>query len=373
MKIEDIRINYERAMSNRGNQARLKKVFKRALAGGKLTLGFLGGSITQGSLATAPNLCYAYHVYEWWCRSFPTAQFTYVNAGIGATDSQFGCARAESDLLQYRPDFVIIEYSVNDAATPHFQETYEGLVRKILGSEWKPAVLLVHNVCYDNGASAQLIHSKVGRYYDLPAVSMQSTIYPELLAGRLENRTITPDDLHPNDLGHALVASVITHVLDEILADVDHSETETDFPSVPLTANGYEHSVRYRNDSCEPVCNGFQADTAPQNGITDIFKKGWTAGEKGASIRFEVEGSSIGVQYRKTMQLPAPVAQVILDGDDANPITLDANFDETWGDKLVLDTILDHSENRTHTVEIRLVETHPDDKLPFYLVSVIVS
>ena len=64
-------LNYEAAVANRGNQARIKKVFQRAQQGEKLTIGFLGGSITQGSLATDPKLCYAYRVYEWWCKTFP--------------------------------------------------------------------------------------------------------------------------------------------------------------------------------------------------------------------------------------------------------------------------------------------------------------
>lgn len=373
MRKNDINLNYEAAVANRGNQARIKKVFKRARNGEKLTLGFLGGSITQGSLASRPELCYAYHVYEWWCNTFPNAEFTYVNAGIGATDSQFGCARAESDLLSFKPDFVIIEFSVNDESNTHFMETYEGLVRKIFGNECKPAVLLVHNVCYDNGSSAQLVHGKIGRYYELPAVSMQSCIYPELLSGKLENRTITPDDLHPNDFGHELVASVITEFLGSILKNIDSEEVEPEFRVQPLTLNAYENSIRYRNDNSKPSLKGFQEDFAPQNVITDIFKKGWTAKEKGASITFEIEGSCIGVQYRKTIQLPAPVAELILDGDESHSFRLDANFDETWGDKLVLDTILEHGEEKKHTVEIRLTETHEDDKLPFYLVSVIGS
>lgn len=366
-------LNYEAAVANRGNQARIKNVFRRAKQGEKLTVGFLGGSITQGSLATEPKRCYAYHVYEWWCRTFPKAEFTYLNAGIGATDSQFGCARVDSDLLAYRPDFVIVEFSVNDSSTPHYLETYEGLVRRICGAEWKPAVLLVHNVCYDNGANAQLMHGKVARYYELPAVSMQSCIYPELVSGRLENREITPDDLHPNDYGHELVASVITYFLERILADAEQAETPADIKEEPLTANAYQYSVRYRNDNASPVMAGFIPDNEPQQGITDIFKKGWTASEKGASIVFEVEGSCIGVQYRKTIRLPAPVAELILDGEEARPHILDANFGETWGDKLQLDTVLEHGENRKHRVEIRLIETHEGDKLPFYLVSVIGS
>ena len=373
MKKDDFKLNYEAAVSNRGNQSRLKQVFRRAQKGEKLTLGFIGGSITQGSLASRPELCYAYHVYDWWCKRFPNAEFAYVNAGIGATDSQFACARAESDLLRFKPDFVIIEFSVNDASNPHFMETYEGLVRKVYGNECQPAVLLVHNVCYDNGSNAQQVHGRIGRYYDLPSVSMQRCIYPEILAGRIDNRTITPDDLHPNDLGHELVASVITYFLEEGLREIDRKETEPEFPKEPLTINAYEHSVRYRNDNSQPVLRGFAVDPEPQSVITDIFKKGWIASKQGDSIQFEVEGSCIGVQYRKTMKLPAPIAELILDGDEGHPFVLDGNFDETWGDKLVLDTILEHGEFKKHVIKLRLTETHKEDKLPFYLVSVIGS
>lgn len=206
----------------------------RAKAGEPLNIAFLGGSITQGSLSTKPELCYAYHVYEWWKKTFPQADFTYINAGIGGTTSQFGVARAEADLLSKEPDFVIIEFSVNDDSTEHFMETYEGLVRKVYTSKTKPAVLLVHNVFYNNGANAQLMHGRIARYYNLPAVSMQSTIYPEVVAGRIENREITPDDLHPNDAGHALVASVITYFLDKVKTEDATEQSEPDYPT-PLT------------------------------------------------------------------------------------------------------------------------------------------
>ncbi|MGN0141399.1 MAG: SGNH/GDSL hydrolase family protein [Roseburia sp.] len=365
-------LNYENGISNVGSLERLKRVMDRAKNGGRLTIGFLGGSITQGSLATAPELCYAHRVYEWWCRTFPQTEFTYVNAGIGGTTSQFGAARADSDLLSYEPDFVIVEFSVNDDSTEHFMETYEGLVRKIYNSATKPAVLLVHNVFYNNGANAQLMHGRVARHYHLPAVSMQSTLYQEVVSGRIENRAITPDDLHPNDEGHRLVASVITYFMDKVRAgELASAEAEiTELPT-PLTANTYEHSTRYRNNNSTPRLDGFVADEKPQNHITDCFKLGWTASEKGAGIVFDVPGSNIAVQYRKSVKLPAPVAEIIVDDDADHAMRLDANFDETWGDKLELDTVLEHGENKKHKVEIRLVETHPDDAVPFYLVSVI--
>lgn len=86
----EYQIKYENGIANRGCLYRLKKVMDRAKAGEALNIAFLGGSITQGSLSSKPELCYAYHVYEWWKKTFPQADFTYINAGIGGTTSQFG-------------------------------------------------------------------------------------------------------------------------------------------------------------------------------------------------------------------------------------------------------------------------------------------
>lgn len=364
-------VNMENGIANRGNLKRLKELMKRAQAGETLTLGFLGGSITQGSLSSTPQLAYAYRVYTWWTEHFPDAKFTYVNAGIGGTTSQFGAARVESDLLVKKPDFVITEFSVNDESDEHFLETYEGLVRKIYTAEPEPALLLVHNVFYNNGANAQLYHARVGRHYDLPCISMQSSIYPEVVAGRIANRDITPDDLHPNDDGHALVAKVITYFLEKVLKEVDVAELPTPGLAASLTENTYENSVRYQNYNSTPLPEGFAADTQTQTDITDCFKHGWTAKEQGAKIRFEIEGTGISVQYRKSVKQPAPIAEVVVDGDTKHAVRLDANFDETWGDKLELDTITEHMDKKVHTVEITLIEAHENDVVPFYLVSVI--
>jgi len=365
-------IDCEKGIAGRGNLARLKRVMKKAREGASLTVGFLGGSITQGSLSSAPELCYAHRVYDWWRKTFPDAEFTYVNAGIGGTTSQFGAARVSSDLLTYHPDFVIVEFAVNDESSEHFLETYEGVVRQVYADADAPALLLVYNVYYHNGANAQLQHSKIGRHYSLPAVSMQSSIYPEVVAGRIENRSITPDDLHPNDDGHELVAGVITHFLDKVAAELEQGEEPEPAMPQPLTKNRYEDSIRHQNGNITPELMGFEADSEPQQGITDCFKNGWTARREGDAIRFQVEGSCIAVQFRQTVKRPAPVAVAVIDGEE-EIIRLDANFEEDWGDNLALVTVLEEEKPEVHTVEIRIVEAHEEDVLPFYLVSVISS
>lgn len=369
-RIMGYEVHAEKGWVSRGNLYRLKELMKRAERGDRLTLAFLGGSITQGSVSTQYTNCYAYRVYEWFVRRFPKTAFTYINAGVGGTTSQFGVARADEDVLVYKPDFVIIEFSVNDDNTDFYQETYEGLVRKVYGNVYEPAVLLVHNMYYNTGNSAEEKHREIGAHYGLPSVSMKTTIYPEVASGVISNRDITPDDLHPNTDGHELVAEVIIHCLDRIYAQRREEEEPAVMPE-PVTANAYVGARRYQNHNSSPVSHGFTADHTLKKYVNDMFRCGWTASEAGASIVFETKGTEVAVQYRKSVRQPAPIAIAIVDGDEAGAVTLDANFEEDWGDCLYIDTVLYHGRPGKHKVEIRLTRTHEDDAVPFYLVSVI--
>lgn len=365
-------IREELGISNRGNQARLKQVMKKAAAGEKLTIAFLGGSITQGSLASKIELCYASRVSGWWREKYKEADFTFVNAGIGGTTSHFGTARVAEDVLSYQPDLVFVEFSVNDDPTPFFKETYEGLVRKILLYDTAPAVVLIHNVRYDTGGNAQTIHGTIGRYYNLPGVSMQSTIFPAVVSGNLPVRDITEDDLHPNDLGHELVAEVITSFLESVDKNREEKEESYVVPEKPLTENRYEHCIRYNNKNLSVVTSEFVKDQEKQQGITDIFKNGFYSAKPGSVIKCRVAGSEIAIQYKKSVKHPAPVAELVIDEDREHKILLDGNFEEDWGDCLFLQPVLVHGESRIHTLEIRII-TAGDSNIPFYLNSVIAA
>ena len=363
-------VHAEKGFVHRGNLYRMKELMRRARQGDRITLAFLGGSITQGSVSSQYTNCYTYLVYDWFVRRFPKTAFTYVNAGVGGTTSQFGVSRVEEDVLAFKPDFVIIEFSVNDENTDFFQETYEGLVRKVYGNPFAPAVLLVHNIFYDSGISAEEKHREIGAHYQLPSVSMRPTVYAQVASGVIQNREITPDDLHPNSDGHALLAEVITDCLDNIYRQMDEEEQPFSMPE-PLTENAYESAKRLQNHNCDPVSQGFLADDTPKKYVNDMFRGGWTATKEGAKITFEVEGTEIAVQYRKSVKQPAPVAVAVVDGDEENGTVLDANFEETWGDCLYIDTLAHHMPMGVHKVEIRLTQTHENDAAPFYLVSVI--
>lgn len=369
-------VNFEDGIAFYGNTERIAKVLKKAEKGNPITLGYLGGSITQGSLSSTPDTCYAAMTTKWWREQYPQTEFTYVNGGIGGTTSQFGAARVDSDILAYEPDFVIIEFSVNDDNNLFFRETYEGLVRKVYTSKTAPAVLLVHNIFYEDGRNTQDQHETIGRYYNIPCVSMKTSVYQAIAHGKIAVRDVTPDDLHPNDAGHALLANLITYFLEKVqkeaVAGVTDTTRRAEELAAPITANAYQDSVRYQVYNSSPELCGFAADTEEQHHITDIFKRGFIGTKKGDSIRFDIEGTGIAVQYRKSVKHPACVAKVVLDGDEANAQVLDGNFDETWGDCLYITTVAKHIEDKKHCVEITITEGD-ETMVPFYLVSVIGS
>ncbi|MCI1982421.1 MAG: SGNH/GDSL hydrolase family protein [Oscillospiraceae bacterium] len=358
---------------NAGNRQKIRDCMKKALAGKPVKIGFLGGSVTQGSLASSPETCYAYLVYSWWKNKFPLSEVSYLNAGIGATTSQFGAARVKEDLLAEKPDFAVIDFSVNDEPTKFFEETYEGLIRTVLESKCSPAVLLLFNVRYDNGISAEKYHLRIGEAYHLPCVSMKSPLYQNVVSGQIRVHDISPDGLHPNDFGHRLIADTLIACLEGIYQDLGTKENLDSVLPQPLTPNRYQKSALLRNGSSEPVCSGFAKDLRPRQNISDCFKRGWTAFREGASILFEADGTGIAVQYRKSVKHPAPAAEAIIDGDEAHAVRLDANFDETWGDCLFITTVAQNLPKGKHRLEIRLVKSTQNPVTEFYLASVIES
>ena len=146
----------------------------------------------------------------------------------------------------------------------------------------------------------------------------------------------------------------------------------------PVTLNAYENTVRIKNYNMNDPgfsveLKGFRPDGHKKSDFLDIFSGGFEASQKGDSITFKTVCSGMAAQYKKTIDQPAPVAMAIIDDDEDNAVILDANFDEDWGDCLYIDVLKSHMELKEHKVEIRIIETHEDDKVPFYLTSLIVS
>ena len=366
----------------------IKKLMKRAINGEELVIGFLGGSITQGSLATSDKKTYAYLVYDWWCRSFPKAEFHYVNAGIGGTTSYFGVARADKDFLMYRPDFAVVDFSVNDEPNEFFMETYEGLIRKLLRSKSAPAILALCNAYYKDLKTAEDYHARVLSYYDIPYISIRNRLQELEKDESYQSSQLSPDGLHPNDTGHMKVAEDIIAKLETIKAEVmaetseetseetlhakEISTPENRVTGSPYCSDMYEQATLWNITNADPALHGFMADYREKMGHLDFFKNGWIGRNDKDEIVFSLECRSIAIQYKKDVKHPAKKAYAILDGDCKNKILLDGNFEETWGDCLFLTEILHDDIKKDHELKI-VVEDQVSPAEPFYLLSIITA
>ena len=115
-----------RSLVTTGQVARLERALAKARRGETVTIGVIGGSITQGAAATQPEKRYGNRLAAWWRQTFPKANVLFVNAGIGATGSDYGALRDNRDLLSHHPDFVVVEYAVNDPNSQAAAETLAG-------------------------------------------------------------------------------------------------------------------------------------------------------------------------------------------------------------------------------------------------------
>ncbi|MBV9864549.1 MAG: SGNH/GDSL hydrolase family protein [Abitibacteriaceae bacterium] len=310
-----------RSLVSVGDTARLQRVLAKARHGENVTVTVIGGSITQGAKATKEENRYGNRVAQWWRETFPQTKVEFVNAGIGATGSNYGALRAQRDLLSHRPDLVITEYAVNDPNDQSAAETLEGLTRQILAQPNHPALLLLF-MMNQSGGNAQEWLSKVGTHYELPMISYRDALWPEIQAKRLKWEDISADEVHPNNMGHEYAAKFVTDFLATVLKALppDEGLPATKVMPPPLFTDLFQHVALFEGEALKPTHN---------SGWTlDMPSHSWTADEPGSRLEFDVEGQAILLM---DWHFRGPLGKARMQIDDRPAIVRDGWFDQTWG------------------------------------------
>lgn len=345
-------VMYGRAVLNEGNKSRLANAMKRAENGEALTVGVIGGSITQGSSALSHANCYAERFHRYWEEKFPSSAITFVNAGIGGTDSYLGVHRVDEQLLSYEPDVVIVEFSVNDTDKLMNKYSYDSLVRKIMNSEASPAVILLFTT-QEDGTSLQETHREIGAAYDLPMLSYREIVYPEVAAGTLDWKAISPDNIHPNDAGHGLIGQLLSRYLDSVYDDLENiGDNDTWSDSAPYTADYYASAVMMGASEINALeMSGFEL--SGNNVYPQLFPDNFVTEGEGY-LKFETECKCLGFFYLKQTDGSGGKYEVYIDGDRKG--ILDADFSGGWGNYGATQQIIFAKETEKHTVEVKLAD-----------------
>lgn len=237
-----------RAVLNNGDPYRISLFFKKFPYKQVITVGYIGGSITKGALATSTDKNYASLTAYFLSKAFPSKNFEIINCGIGSTGSIYGCGRVDDDLLKFNPDLIVIEFSVNDQSgdSAMIKGTMEGLIRKCLKSD-ALVVMLVSRYRYGNSPITQNIHVGLGKHYDIPVISIGDAIDPLLQSAALEWDYFYADDIHPNNNGHFLSANLIYKCLIEQYIKLRNVNVIINMPP-PLYNDIYENSTLLKSD-----------------------------------------------------------------------------------------------------------------------------
>lgn len=216
---------------------------REALRRGKLTVGYLGGSITDGKAGHN----WSDYFTNWLCAEYPRTRLIVENAAQGATGSDLAVLRVDRQIIEKQCDLVFIEYAVNDRAKEQEYrfEVREGLIRKLL-NYGKCDIVLVYT--YDKTMQEYLVGGKLppsvrdyevlAEHYHIPSVWPGLKAFEGWQQGLYQYYEWIPDGLHPQSFGSNIYAHYVKEFFKVALGE--QGERGDNIPE-PLYENNWEN------------------------------------------------------------------------------------------------------------------------------------
>ncbi len=296
---------YKLGLESKGDSSRIAALMQKAKKGGNYKIAVLGGSISRGAGATDVRSSYGYLVYEWFCVNFPKATFEFINAGFGSTNPEMACYRMQEDLLNYKPDFVVVDYTVNTYLDDNVRSTLPTIFYKILSQKNSPAVMYIHftncvrdkyenaGICEKPGEGIPYAVEMALEDYNIPTMSYHNYIWEKLHNGELKWQNIGADYIHPNNKGHMIAANLITAHLKEVLNNLGKYSGKITAPPKLKNSNYLNLGYILNNANGVAMSGSFEKRSGQ---YADGKGWGYTASSKASALTIPVpENKSIKV------------------------------------------------------------------------------
>lgn len=315
-------------VKNEGNPYRVLRVMEKARRGEEICIVALGGSITQGFVASdLEKTCYAALCVKWWRDNFPNAKINFVNSGIGATTSHIGLFRIDRDVLDYSPDLVFIEFCVNDSWASEVSpaETYTNLIKRTLLGKTEPAVVLVESM-RKSGIMAQDKFLGAALPFNVPYISVNDAAKDAFSRDESLKDKFIADAVHPTDDGHAFAAKTICSYFEEIKQRDINNCSDDKYENIVCPIRQYGKTDIYYPEEIEPSDWGcFEIGEA----ACAKMKTAWQAKTNGKKIVFDLKDvKTLDVLFEKK---PQERGKAIIKTDKGEELVLDGGFPNGWG------------------------------------------
>ncbi len=321
----------------------LPNFFAKLRKGGRVRIGYLGGSITAqpGWRVLSRN---------WFQAHYPQAKVRQINAAIGGTGSDLGVFRLRHDVLRFKPDLLFVEFAVNDGGAPpaRIEKTMEGIVRQTWKADPSTDICFVYTATegmmptlaagkFPRAASAM---ENVADHYAIPSIHMALEVARMGAAGKvifkgklprtkaekkaLHGRIVfSADGVHPYpQTGHKLYLAAIVRSM----AKIQSAGTPGPHPlPAPLRPDNWE-DARMIPLSPAVLGPGWTRLDPKTSALARRFRKFlpalWKAEKPGTRLRFRFKGRAAAVY-----DLVGPACGQIIVRLDHRPPGIHPRFD----------------------------------------------
>lgn len=224
----------------------------------KLTVGYIGGSITYGNSAAKKvndngtvsqtggdiALSYVNRTTDYLRAQYPQATIESINAGVSDTATNFGIYRLNDHLMNTNghdmPDLVFVEFTTNDWCydggivqnDKDLARQAESLIRNIYAKNPYADIVLLSTVRDANGASRK-VYEKLGKDYGLLFIDLGVPLQQKMTARGAANEAdgtyyYTVDNLHPSAKGYEVYFEEIKNGMTAALETTIYATAKTD-------------------------------------------------------------------------------------------------------------------------------------------------
>ena len=347
-----------RSVVETGNTYRFSGFFKKFEVKPEIRVGFIGGSITEGAASSDSLHRYAGRVCEFLSKTFAKSGFVQIDAGIGATNSRFGCSRIAGDLFDFEPDLIVLEFAVNDDQndTNGFAETMEGLIRKSLSYAPDVPVILFQTMNRHGDSANHRVQARIARHYDIPVIGYRSAIWPLIEGKRIPWESLSPDDVHPNDTGHLICGYLIYDFLRGTYHAVESkSDSKISLPP-PLYSELYERAgILGAGDSTLRE----QSNTGWSSVLDEKIRMRYASSVRGEKLVLESQAREVTLQFRYSKDLHSRI-EVKVDGEIRD--TISNYFEQDWGGGYLKgQRLFKETQPSRHRIELTNLDDSPFD------------
>ncbi|MBR3424316.1 MAG: SGNH/GDSL hydrolase family protein, partial [Clostridia bacterium] len=318
--------------------SRYANLFEKAEKGEPLNVTVIGGSITRG--ASAGDLhCWGKQTYNWIQKEYPSADISYVNAGIDGTGSDLGVIRFDSTVLRHKPDLLIFEFALNDGGgSNETREGFETMVRRVLSMPNKPAVMILF-VGDSNDVTSGFMKN-IARKYGIAVADCDAAAKLGIENDWIYHIEVNYDGAHPREWFHTFMADMLVENLKRIREKIKTASADElvikDIPADRITEAEFEDLRSDLAGEYEPAAmNGFEL-------VTGIYKYGvcWGSTTDDAEIVYEFDG-------KRLFLLAAPESSYKCSLDGGEYVSF------TGGDNHWYSLVLDEGTTAHHVISIK--------------------